>query len=64
MKKQDLIQEYTKALDTADYLFSSSKGGHLEVNTVYRMFQTVAKLLDRDDIDTHILLKKNWLSLL
>ena len=54
---QDLIQEYTKTLDPADYLFPSSKGGHLEVNTVYQMFQKVAKLLGRDDIGTHTLRK-------
>lgn len=54
---QDLIQDYTKTLDPDDYLFPSSKGGHLEVNTVYQMFQKVAKLLGRDDIGTHTLRK-------
>lgn len=54
---QELIQDYTKDLDPEDYLFPSTKGGHLEVNTVYQMFQKVAKLLDRDDIGTHTLRK-------
>ena len=54
---QDLIQEYTKDLAADDYLFPSTKGGHVEVNTVYQMFQKVAKLLGRDDIGTHTLRK-------
>lgn len=54
---QDLIQDYTKDLEPEDYLFPSSKGGHLEVNTVYQMFQKVASLLGRDDIGTHTLRK-------
>lgn len=54
---QDLIQDYTKDLEADDYLFPSTKGGHLEVNTVYQMFQKVAKLLGRDDIGTHTLRK-------
>lgn len=54
---QDLIQDYTKALDPADSLFPSSKGGHLEVNTVYQIFQKVARLLGRDDMGTHTLRK-------
>ena len=35
---QDLIHGYTAALDPEAYLFPSTKGGHLEVNTVYQMF--------------------------
>ncbi|MBK4807700.1 integrase [Enterococcus faecium] len=54
---QELIQDYTKDLDTEDYLFPSNKGDHLKVNTVYQMFQKVAALLDRDDIGTHTLRK-------
>ena len=54
---QDLIQDYTKDLKPEDYLFPSSKGGHVEVNTVYQMFQKVAQLLGRDDIGTHTLRK-------
>ena len=54
---QDLIQDYTKDLEPEDYLFPSTKGGHLEVNTVYQMFQKVANLLGRDDIGTHTLRK-------
>ena len=54
---QDLIQDYTKDLEPEDYLFPSTKGSHLEVNTVYQMFQKVAKLLGRDDIGTHTLRK-------
>ena len=54
---QDLIHGYTAALDPEAYLFPSTKGGHLEVNTVYQMFQKVAKLLGRDDIGTHTLRK-------
>lgn len=54
---QDLIQDYTKDLEPEDYLFPNIKGGHLEVNTVYQMFQKVSKLLERDDIGTHILRK-------
>ncbi|WP_195641667.1 tyrosine-type recombinase/integrase [Enterococcus durans] len=54
---QELIQDYTKDLDPEDYLFPSTKGGHLEVNTVYQMFQKVADLLGRDDIGTHTLRK-------
>ncbi len=48
---QELIQDYTKDLEPEDYLFPSTKGGHLEVNTVYQMFQR-SLLLDRDDIGT------------
>ncbi len=54
---QELIQDYTKDLEPEDYLFPSTKGGHVEVNTVYQMFQKVAKLLGRDDIGTHTLRK-------
>ena len=54
---QDLIQDYTKDLAPEYYLFPSTKGGHIEVNTVYQMFQKVAKLLGRDDIGTHTLRK-------
>jgi integrase len=54
---QDLIQDYTKDLSADDYLFPSIKSGHLEVNTVYQMFQKAAKLLGRDDIGTHTLRK-------
>jgi len=54
---QELIQDYTKDLKPEDYLFPSTKGGHLEVNTIYQMFQKVAALLDRDDIGTHTLRK-------
>lgn len=46
---QDLIQDYTKDSEPENYLFPSTKGGHVEVNTVYQMFQKVAKLLGRDD---------------
>ena len=55
--QQDLIHGYTAALDPEAYLFPSTKGGHLEVNTVYQMFQKVANLLGRDDIGTHTLRK-------
>ena len=54
---QDLIKDYTKHLAEDDYLFPSDKGGHLEVNTVYQMFQKVAALLGRQDIGTHTLRK-------
>lgn len=40
-----------------DYLFPSSKGGRLEVNTVYQMSQKVADLLGRKDVGTHTLRK-------
>ena len=52
-----MIHGYTAALDPEAYLFPSTKGGHLEVNTVYQMFQKVANLLGRDDIGTHTLRK-------
>lgn len=54
---QELIINYTKNLNEEDYLFPSSKCGHLEVNTVYQMFQKVAELLGRKDIGTHTLRK-------
>jgi len=54
---QELIYEYTKDFDPEYYLFPSTKGGLLEVNTVYQMFQKVTTLLGRDDIDTHTLQK-------
>lgn len=44
-------------LRSGGLFISSSKGAHLEVNTVYQMFQKVAMLLDRDDIGTHTLRK-------
>lgn len=34
---QDLIHGYTAPLDPEAYLFPSTKGGHLEVNTVYQI---------------------------
>ena len=54
---QDLIQAYTTDLAADAYLFPSTKGGHLAVNTVYQMFQKVSALLGRDDIGTHTLRK-------
>ena len=42
---QELIKDYTKSLEEADYLFPSDKGGHLE------------DLLGRKDIGTHTLRK-------
>ena len=54
---QDLIHGYTAPLDPEAYLFPTTKDGHLEINTVYQMFQKVAKLLGRDDIGTHTLRK-------
>ena len=47
---QELFQNHTKDLEPKDYLFPSTKGGLLEVNTVYQIFQKVTLLLDRDDI--------------
>ena len=35
---QDLIQAYIIDLAADAHLFSSTKGGHLEVNTVYQIF--------------------------
>ncbi|ELB33776.1 TPA: tyrosine-type recombinase/integrase, partial [Enterococcus faecium] len=32
---QDLIHGYTAPLDPEAYLFPTTKGGHLEINTVY-----------------------------
>ncbi|AEB29888.1 hypothetical protein CAR_c11960 [Carnobacterium sp. 17-4] len=52
-----MIKDYTKDLESEDYLLPSTKGGHIEVNMVYQMFQKVAKLLGRDDIGTHTLRK-------
>ena len=45
-----MFQNYTKDLEPEDYLFPSTKGGLLEVNMVYQIFQKVTLLLDRDDI--------------
>ena len=54
---QDIIRDYTQDMPDDFYLFPSIKGGHLEVNTVYQMFQKVADLLGRKDIGTHTLRK-------
>lgn len=54
---QDIIRDYTKNIPDDAYLFPSTRGGHLEVNTVYQMFQKAANLLDRQDIGTHTLRK-------
>lgn len=54
---QDIIRNYTKDLPDDAYLFPSTKGGHLEVNTVYQMFQKAAILLGRRDIGTQTLRK-------
>lgn len=54
---KDLIDEYTAGKHDEDWLFPSREGGHIEVNTVYKQFQRIAKDLDRDDIGTHTLRK-------
>lgn len=54
---QELIQNYIQGKENDDYLFPSKKGGNVEVNTVYKIFQNIGKELGREDIGTHTLRK-------
>lgn len=54
---QDIIQEYIKGKGDEEWLFPSRQKGHISVQTVYKLFQRVAKNLRRDDIGTHTIRK-------
>lgn len=54
---ESLINEYTAGMKDDDWLFPSREKGHIEVNTVYKIFQKIAKELGRNDIGTHTLRK-------
>lgn len=54
---QELIGKYIDGREDDEFLFPSKKGGHLTVNAVYKIFQSVANTLDREDIGTHTLRK-------
>ncbi len=40
-----------------DYLFPSRQGGHITVNTVYKLYIKIGRELGRDDIGCHTLRK-------
>lgn len=54
---QDIIKEYISGMSDDEYLFPSRQGGHIEVNTVYKLYTKIAKNLGRDDIGCHTLRK-------
>ncbi|MGX7029785.1 tyrosine-type recombinase/integrase [Vagococcus zengguangii] len=55
---QPLIKDYTKDKKDDDWLFPSrQQGGHLKVNTVYKLYADIAEKLGRNDIGTHSLRK-------
>lgn len=54
---QDIIKEYISGMSDDEYLFPSRQGGHIEVNTVYKLYTKIAKDLGRDDIGCHTLRK-------
>lgn len=57
---QDLISEYISDMNLQDddWLFPSRESdGHIKVNTVYKLYQKIAKELGRTDIGTHTLRK-------
>ncbi len=55
---QPHIQDYIQGKQDDDWLFPShQQGGHLKVNTVYKLYADIATKLDRNDIGTHTLRK-------
>ncbi|WP_304652709.1 tyrosine-type recombinase/integrase [uncultured Ligilactobacillus sp.] len=55
---QDIVQEYIKDMkDDDDQLFPSRQGGHITVNTVYKLYVKIGHELGRDDIGCHTLRK-------
>ena len=56
---QEEIQQYTENKNPDDWLFPSRQGKHepIKVNTVYQLYQKVAKNLNRKDISTHTVRK-------
>ncbi|MDM8213789.1 tyrosine-type recombinase/integrase [Enterococcus hirae] len=55
---QPLIQKYLKGMEDDEWLFPSrQQGGHLQVNTVYKLYQAIAEEMGRSDIGTHTLRK-------
>ena len=57
MLKNELDQ-YTKDKQDDEYLFPSQKGDkHITTTQVYRVLQSAADLLERDDIGTHTMRK-------
>lgn len=57
---QEQIQEYTKGMADSDWLFPSRNGqgsNHIQVQTVYKLYDKVAKQLGRGDIGTHTIRK-------
>lgn len=55
---QSLIMSYIDGMPDDAWLFPSRQGGgHLQVNTVYKQYQQIAKNLGRKDIGTHSLRK-------
>ena len=52
------IDEYTKHMNSNDWLFPSrQQGGHIKPNTVYKLYTDIANNLGRNDIGTHTLRK-------
>ncbi|QFR67576.1 tyrosine-type recombinase/integrase [Furfurilactobacillus rossiae] len=51
------VMTYIDGLPDSDYLFVSSYGQPLRVNSVYKIFQKAALQLNRHDIGTHTLRK-------
>lgn len=54
---QDIVQEYIKDMNDDDYLFPSRQGGHITVNTIYKLYIKIGRELGRDDIGCHTLRK-------
>ncbi|KGR80099.1 tyrosine-type recombinase/integrase, partial [Ureibacillus sinduriensis] len=55
---REAIADYTRGMDSEDYLFASRKGdSHISTTQAYRMLQKAADALGRDDIGTHTMRK-------
>ncbi|MEK4081575.1 site-specific integrase [Solibacillus sp. FSL K6-1126] len=52
------IEEYTRGMDSGEYLFASRKGnGYISTTQAYRALQKAADALGRNDIGTHTMRK-------
>lgn len=50
---KDVIDDYTSGMSMDDYIAYSREGGHLEVGTVWKIFNKAAKEMGRGDVGTH-----------
>lgn len=50
---KDVVNEYIVGMKPDDYVFPSREGGHIEVGTVWKIFNKAAREMGRSDIGTH-----------